>query len=324
MMISIDNGENMSEKKYLVTGGAGFIGSNLVKELSKNADVTVIDDLSTGKLENIQELIDEKKINFIKGSITDVDFLQKEFRNIDYVFHLAAIVSIPKSIIDPVTTHSVNVNGLFNVLIAARDNNVKKVVYSSSCAVYGNPLICPIKENSIKNPLSPYASSKLIGEYYCKIFSEVYKLPTSSLRYFNVYGPNQDPTSEYAAVVPKFIENILENKPIIIYSNGEQTRDFIYVKDVVKANILASKNKEIDVYNVGSGNKTTINELAKIIMKIKGKNIEIKYKDNRPGDILHSYAEMSKIKKLNYKAEYDLKKGLRKTFDWFTKSSSLN
>jgi len=310
---------NMSNKKTLVTGGAGFIGSNLVQELSKESHVTVIDDLSTGHLKNIQNLIDERKVTFIKGSITELDLLQKTFKDIDFVFHLAAIASVPKSIDDPFTANAVNVNGTFNVLLAARDNNVKKIVYSSSCAVYGNPLKCPIKEHAETNPLSPYAASKLIGEYYCQVFSEVYNLPTSSLRYFNIYGPNQDPASEYAAVVPKFIKNVLEDKPIIIYGNGKQTRDFVYVKDVVNANIFASKNNVSGVLNVGSGVKTSIKNLAELIMKINRKRVEIKYTSPRPGDILNSYADMSKIRKMNYKLEYDLEKGLKKTVDCFSK-----
>ncbi|MCG3221081.1 MAG: NAD-dependent epimerase/dehydratase family protein, partial [Candidatus Heimdallarchaeota archaeon] len=193
----------MSNKKILVTGGAGFIGSNLVKELVKKDSVTVIDDLSTGHIYNIQNLIDEQKITFVKGSVTDLDLLQESFKDVDFVFHLAAVSSVPKSIKDPVTTNAVNVNGMLNVLLAARDNNVKKVVYSSSCAVYGNPLKCPIKENTKTNPLSPYAASKLMGEYYCQVFTDAYDLNTVSLRYFNVYGPQQDPKSEYAAVIPK-------------------------------------------------------------------------------------------------------------------------
>jgi len=314
----------MSKKNVLVTGGAGFIGSNLVNELSKDNCVTVIDDLSTGHLKNIQNLIDEQKISFIEGDITDLNFLQKTFRNIDFVFHLAAVSSVPKSIKDPITTNAVNVNGMFNVLLAARDNDVKKVVYSSSCAVYGNPSKCPINENTVTNPLSPYAASKLMGEHYCQLFTEVYELPTVSLRYFNVYGPQQDPGSEYAAVIPKFINLVLENKAIVIYGNGEQTRDFIFVKDVVNANILAAKTNVSGVFNVGSGKKTSIKDLAESIMQIKGKKIEIKYLKPRQGDILHSFADTSKIKKLNDKADYNLEKGLRKTFDWFKKSSSLN
>ena len=309
----------MIDKKILVTGGAGFIGSNLTRELSKENIVTVIDDLSSGHLGNIKYLIDGNKINFIKGSITDIDLLKKSTKDIDYIFHLAAIASIPKSIKDPVTTHKVNVNGLFNVLTSAKDNNVKKVVFSSSCAIYGNPSKCPIDENTEPNPLSPYSTSKLIGEKYCNLFKEVYDLQTVSLRYFNVYGPRQDPLGDYAAVIPKFISLTLEDKPLIIYGTGEQTRDFIFVKDVVKANILLAENKVSGVFNVGSGKKTSIKDLAESILEISNKDLEIKYQHERPGDIIDSYADISKFKKLDFNTEYNLDEGLKETYNWFNK-----
>lgn len=311
--------KNMKGEKIVVTGGAGFIGSNLVKNLSKDNNVTVIDDLSSGNLDNIQDLIDEKKIDFIEGCITDLNLLKKTFKDVIYVFHLAAITSVQKSIKDPNLTQSINVDGLLNVLIASIDNNVKKVVNSSSCAVYGNPTKFPISENTITNPLSPYAKSKLIGEKHCQNFTKNHNLSTVSLRYFNVYGPGQDPNSEYAAVIPKFINLILDDKELIIYGSGEQTRDFVFVEDVVNANIIMAKNNVTGIFNVGSGKATSVNNLAKIIMKINGKKSNTKYEKARPGDILHSYADISKISKLNFKIDYDLELGLRKTNDWFFK-----
>ncbi|RLA92257.1 MAG: GDP-mannose 4,6-dehydratase, partial [Deltaproteobacteria bacterium] len=241
----------MEDMHVVVTGGAGFIGSTLARTLTENGNnVTVVDNLSTGHLRNIQDLIDNKRIKFIRGSITDLGLLKKVFKNVDYVFHEAAIVGISQSIKDPITTSNVNINGTLNVLLAARDNRVRKVVFASSCAVYGNPSSFPIKENTAPDPLTPYALSKLVGEYYCHVFNKIYDLPTVSLRYFNVYGPYQNPNGEYAAVIPKFINQMLNGRPLTIYGDGTQTRDFIYIADVVRANIIAAEKKEATgVYN---------------------------------------------------------------------------
>ena len=308
----------MKSKQVVITGGAGFIGSNLVYALEKDNTIIVIDDLSTGNLNNIKSLIDKKSIKFIKGSITDIDFLQKTFKDIDYVFHQAAIPSVPRSIKDPIKSNYVNVNGTLNVLIAARDNNVKKVVYASSSSAYGDTPKLPKKEDMKPQPLSPYAISKLTGEYYCQIFTEVYNLPTVSLRYFNVYGPNQDPLSEYAAVVPKFIKNTLNDKPPIIFGNGKQTRDFTFVRDAVNANILSAESKETGIFNIAGGKRISIYELSKLIMKIIGKEIEPVYDKTRPGDVLHSLADISKAKnKIGYQPKFSLEKGLEETIKWF-------
>mgnify|MGYP000394964556 CR=1 FL=1 len=238
----------MKNKKVIVTGGAGFIGSHLAEELAESNEVVVIDNLCTGKLENIKHLIDNEKIVFKKGDIRDLVFLRREFEGADYVFHQAALPSVPRSIEDPALTNGVNVNGTLNVLIAAKDCEVKKIVYASSSSIYGDTPILPKKEGMLPNPLSPYAVSKLTGEYYCKAFSVVYGLKTVCLRYFNVYGPRQDPTSQYAAVIPRFITRILDNKPPIIYGDGRQTRDFTYVKDVAIANILAAETNVCLLY----------------------------------------------------------------------------
>jgi len=307
----------MKNKKVIITGGAGFIGSHLAEELAENNEVVVIDNLSTGKLENIKHLID-KKIVFKKGDIRDIDSLENLFEGADYVFHQAAVPSVPRSIKDPVSANEVNVNGTLNVLIAAKNCDVKKVIYASSSSVYGDTPTLPKKEDMLPNPLSPYAVSKLTGEYYCKAFSVVYGLKTVCLRYFNVYGPKQDPTSQYAAVIPRFITRILDNKPPIIYGDGKQTRDFTYVKDVVIANILAAETDAEGVFNIANGKRISINELANEIMDIIGKRLDPIYDKPRPGDIKDSLADISKARmKINYKPKYNLEKGLEVAIKWF-------
>ena len=308
----------MKNKNIIITGGAGFIGTNIARTLADDNNVTVIDDLSTGKIENIQDLINENKIKFIKGSITDLDLLKKSFKNVDYVFHQAALASVPQSFEDPVKTNNINLNGTVNVLIASRDNNVEKVVWASSCAVYGDNTDLPLKETSSTNPLSPYAATKLAGELYANIFSNVYNLPIVSLRYFNVYGPWQNPHGDYAAVIPLFISKILDDQPLIVYGDGKQTRDFIFVEDVVRANIFFAEKAENGVFNIGCGVKTSINEIAKMILKISNKNnAEIIYKEKREGDIKDSFSDISKMKKTGFKPEYSLEAGIRKTYNWF-------
>jgi UDP-glucose 4-epimerase len=310
----------LKNKYVVVTGGAGFIGSNLVQILKKNNKVKVIDNLSTGYLKNIKDLINNNEVEFVKGTITNLNFLQQTFKGIDYVFHLAAIPSVPRSVINPIRSNNTNINGTLNVLVAARNNNVKKVIYSSSSSVYGDTPTLPKKEAMKPCPLSPYAVGKLTGEYYCQVFKEVYNLSTISLRYFNVYGPQQDKLSEYAAVIPKFITLISNNKPPIIFGDGQQTRDFTFVKDAVNANILAAKNKETGVFNIACGKRISVNELAKLIMKITGKKIEPKYKEPRPGDIKHSLADISKAKqKLGYVPKTKMQEGLEETIEWFHK-----
>jgi UDP-glucose 4-epimerase len=308
----------MKNKHLVITGGAGFIGSNLARELAKDNEVTVIDDLSTGLLKNIKDLIKTKKINFIKGNITNEKLLQKTFRDVDYVFHQAAIASVPKSIEDPIKSNDVNINGTLNVLVAARDNNIKKVVFASSCSIYGDSPALPKTEFMIPCPISPYSVNKLVGEYYCNVFTKVYNLKTAALRYFNVYGPRQDPGGDYAAVVPRFINMVLKNKVPIIYGDGEQTRDFIYVDDIVNANIIAAESKETGIFNIAAGKPVSINELTQYITQITGKKIQAVYKKPRQGDIIHSSADISKAKqKLGYEPKFALKKGLEETIKWF-------
>lgn len=308
----------MENKRVVITGGAGFIGSNLVAELAKKNEVIVIDSLSTGKLENIKHLVDSEKIILKEGDIRDFEILKSNFRNIDYVFHQAAMVSVQKSIEDPILTNEVNVNGTLNILLAARDEGAKKVIYASSCAIYGDSPILPKKEDMFPMPLSPYAVSKLIGEYYCQVFTEVYGVPTISLRYFNVYGPRQDANSEYAAVIPKFIKRVLERKSPIIYGDGEQTRDFIFVKDVVNANIRAAEKNATGVFNIASGRKISINKLANLIMEIMKRNPNLFYEKPRLGEIKDSLADISKaMKELNFRPEFSIEEGLKETIGWF-------
>jgi len=310
----------MDAKKVVVTGGAGFIGSNLAEYLSNDNQVVVIDDLSTGHMENIKDLIDDNKIDFIEGSVTDLEILQKTFKNIDYVFHEAAIPSVPRSIKDPVKTSNVSINGTLNVLLAARDCGVKKVVYASSSSVYGDTPTLPKKEEMNPNPLSPYAVSKLAAEYYCCVFTGIFHLPTVALRYFNVYGPRQDPSSEYAAVIPKFINKILNDSPPVVYGDGKQTRDFTFIDDVISANILAAESDATGIFNAAGGKRITINDLAKTIMTLCNKNLEIVYEEVRSGDIKHSLADNSKAKEqFGYIPRFDIKDGLKETIQWFQK-----
>ncbi|NOQ33546.1 MAG: NAD-dependent epimerase/dehydratase family protein [Methanosarcinales archaeon] len=310
--------------KVVITGGCGFIGSNLAHELVDENEVIVIDDLSTGRSENNEDLLNNENYRFVKGSITNLDLLKQIFDGADYVFHQAAIPSVPRSIKDPAKTNEVNISGTLNVLIAAEHNNVKKVVYASSSSVYGDTPVLPKEEGMIPNPLSPYAVSKLTGEYYCRVWSDIYGLKTASLRYFNVYGPKQDPSSEYAAVVPKFITRVLNDEPPIIYGDGEQTRDFTFVKDVVSANILAAKSSGTGIFNIGGGQRISINELAEAILKASGTGTDpgLTYREPRDGDVKHSLADVRRAESIiGYNPAYTLDDGLKETIRWFSNGS---
>ncbi len=308
----------MHGRKVIVTGGAGFIGSNIVRKLANDNNVKVIDNLSTGYLRNIQDLIESNKIEFIEGDITDLDLLLETFKNTEYVFHEAAIPSVPRSIENPINSNNTNVNGTLNVLVAARDNHIEKVVFASSSSVYGDTPTLPKREDMITCPLSPYAVNKIACEYYCMVFTEVYGLSTVSLRYFNVYGQGQDPSSDYAAVIPRFITRVLNNKSPIIFGDGLQTRDFTYIGDVVSANILAVESNVTGSYNIAEGKRISINDLANLIMNECRKDLDIIYKDSRQGDIAHSHADISKAKeKLGFKPMYNLTEGLKETIKWY-------
>jgi len=302
--------------KVVVTGGAGFIGSHLALKLAERGNhVTIVDDLSTGRVENIAALLKTSGAELVRGSVTDLSLLQSVFSGASYVFHLAAIPSVPRSIEDPLGTHQVNVTGTLNVLMAARDSNVKKVVYASSSSVYGDTPTLPKREDMVPSPQSPYAVAKLAGEYYCSVFHQVFGLPTVCLRYFNVYGPRQDPHSPYAAVIPKFITSVLQGKPPIIFGDGGQTRDFTYVEDATEANILAVESDATGIFNIGSGDRVSINELARLVLEILGKDLEPQHLEPRAGDIRHSLADIALAKTFGYTPRHSLSEGVRRTID---------
>jgi|WetSurMetagenome_2_1015567.scaffolds.fasta_scaffold05411_8 nucleoside-diphosphate-sugar epimerase len=305
--------------RYIVTGGAGFIGSHIAEYLSANGhEVIIFDDLFSGKKQNIRHLLDKKNVSFVEGSVTDIHTLKKITDGTDGIFHEAAIASVPRSIKNPLATNEANVLGTLNVLITARDSGVKKVVFASSSSVYGDTPVLPKQEDMKPLPISPYAVSKLTGEYYCRVFSSTYHLPTVCLRYFNVFGPRQDPHSEYAAVIPKFITSILKNQPPVIYGDGKQSRDFTYVQDVVQANIRAMERDVEGVFNIAYGERHTLNELASTIMEITGKQMKPDYEPVRQGDILHSLADITAARSLlGYSPEYTFKSGLQETVSWF-------
>lgn len=301
-------------EKVVVTGGAGFIGSHLAEELAKRGyQVIILDDLSTGRIENIADLLKSEDTEFIGGSITDLALLRELFQGVKYVFHQAALSSVPRSIEDPVATNEVNIKGTLNVLMAARKNKVEKVVYAASSSVYGDALALPQREDMPLNPLSPYALTKLAGEYYCDIFRQIYGLPTVCLRYFNVYGPRQDPHSQYAAVVPAFAERISRNLPPVIFGDGEQSRDFTFIRDVVKANILAAMNNASGAYNIGSGRSVTINQVAKAILDLMHKDLETIHEEPRSGDPRRTVADVSKARGFGYEPEWTFEDGLKET-----------
>ena len=300
--------------KVVVTGGSGFIGSHIVEELlNHDCDVVVIDDLSTGRKENIKPFLG--KVEFLEGSITDLDLLKKLFKGVTYVFHQAAIPSVPRSIDDPVMTHDANVNGMLNVLVAARDNDVDRVVYASSSSVYGDSPKLPKEESMQYNPLSPYAAHKMVKEYYAKLFHTIYDLDTVGLRYFNVFGPRQDPHSPYAGVMPLFITKMQKGEAPTIFGDGETTRDFTYVSNVVHANLAAARAPKAagKVYNVALGERISLNDMCAMLNKLLDTDLQPTYGDFREGDIKHSLADISRAKRdLGYKPEISFEEGLKK------------
>ncbi|MCR5027442.1 MAG: GDP-mannose 4,6-dehydratase [Methanobrevibacter sp.] len=306
----------MKDKKILVTGGLGFIGSHIVDELIEENKVIIIDNKSTGKVENLKYPYHENLL-IIEKDLNDVD-LEELLNGIDYIFHLAAMANVPLSIDDPIKCNEVNVDATVKLLIAAKNNNVKKIVFSSSCAVYGNNTNMPLKETELVCPTSPYGASKAICEIYLKTFYESYGLNYNALRYFNVFGPKQDKNSQYAAVIPNFISELLEGGQPEIYGDGEQTRDFVFVKDIVKANIAAAESDYNGIVNVASGEKITINELYEIITNTLGYDVEAKYLPERKGDIKHSLADVSNMKQINYEIDFkDFESQLKETINWF-------
>lgn len=313
----------MRGKKIVITGGAGFIGSNIARKLAKDNQITILDNFTTGRRKNIDDLV-ANGVSLIKDDIRNISALKRIFKGADYVFHQAAIASVPLSIQDPVLANEVNLTGTLNVLVAARDNNVGGVVFASSCAVYGDDPTPKKVETIIPKPLSPYAVTKVIGEHYCRVFHEIYGLSAVSLRYFNVYGPYQDPKSDYAAAIPKFIERFQHGKPPTIYGDGRQTRDFVFVEDVVAANILAAEKKNIDgqIINIASGKDTTINAIVTKLIKLFKSGVKPVYEEERKGEIKYSLADITKAGKLlGYAPKFNLESGLKKTVEYFNAAS---
>lgn len=305
----------MKNKKVAVTGGLGFIGSHLVEELCRDNQVLIIDNEFSGHVENIEHLPLDS-ISLDMGDINQVDLIAL-FEDVDYVFHHAAMASVPLSVENPLKCNEVNVTGTLKVLDAARRTGVEKVILASTSAVYGDNTNLPLSENEPLNPKSPYAASKAAGELYCQVFSEVYGLPTVALRYFNVFGPRQDPNSQYAAVIPKFIESLLIGKQTVIYGDGEQTRDFIYVKEVVEANIKSAESDTTGVFNIASGQRLKINDLFEIISSILGGDLKPIHADTRPGEVKHSMADISHAKSLGFIPKSNFKENLKDTVDYF-------
>ena len=304
--------------KYLVTGGAGFIGSNLAQRLLElGHHVRILDNLSTGRKDNLAEIAGD--VEFIEGDIRNVATVEKAVRGMDYVFHQAALPSVPRSVADPVTSNEVNIVGTLNLLEAARRAGVRRFVMASSSSVYGESEELPKHEGMIPSPLSPYAISKLTNEHYCRVYWQLYKLRTVCLRYFNVFGPNQDPGSEYAAVVPRFITRLQTGKAPIVYGDGEQSRDFTYVDNAVAANLLAAENDAMvgEVFNCACGSQYTLNQLLDKLRKILGVDLPAQYDPPRQGDIRNSFAAIDKLMRHGYRPTVDFEEGLRRTVDYF-------
>lgn len=304
---------------FAVTGGAGFIGSNIVRRLIEQGhEARVVDDLATGHRGNLDGLSDGLTLH--EGSILDAALLKDAFTGADYVLHQAALASVPRSVNDPAATNAANVEGTLNVLLAARDAGVRRVVYASSSSVYGDTPVLPKQEDMVPNPQSPYAVSKLAGEHYCRAFTRVYNLETVSLRYFNVYGPRQDPQSQYAAVVPIFIRRLMAGEPVTVFGDGEQSRDFTFVEDVVAANIQAAQAPGAAgaVVNLGCGERHTLNKLIALLQELTGRHTPPEYTDPRAGDVKHSQADISRARELiGYDPQVSFEDGVQRTFEWY-------
>ena len=307
----------------LVTGGAGFIGSHIAAALSAaGARVRVIDDLSTGYQENLDEI--GGQVDFVKGSLADESVLRRALEGVELVFHEAAIPSVPRSVEDPRKTHIASVDSTFSLLLAAKERGVKRLIYAASSSAYGDKPILPKVEEMLPEPLSPYAVAKLVGEYYAQVFTRVYGLETLSLRYFNVFGPRQDPSSQYSGVISRFISDLLSNRQPVIYGDGEQSRDFTYIENVVDANLKAAETtKGIgQIINVANGKRITLNELFQELKELTGKtDAEVDYQETRPGDVKHSLADITRAREfLGFEPKIELRAGLQLTMEWWKKS----
>ncbi len=308
--------------RYLVTGGAGFIGSNTVEELVRRGhSVMVLDDLSTGKEENLSSVAG--RMELLRGSIADLETVRAACRGVDYVLHLAARTSVPRSVKEPLETNSVNVDGTLNVLVAARDARVRRVVFAASSSAYGETTILPKVETMTPSPISPYGVSKFVGEAYAQVFGRVYGLQNVSLRYFNVFGPRQDPDSPYSGVLSRFITALQNGAQPVVFGDGEQSRDFTYVENVVEANLLACEAPKASglVFNIGVGGRFTLNRTLQLLEKFAGKPAQPRYDPPRDGDILHSQADISLARKLlDYNPRVGFEEGLRRTWEWYRAS----
>ena len=307
----------------LVTGGAGFIGSHIAAGLLESgAKVRIIDNLSTGYLRNVEEVGGD--VDFVEGSVADEKAIRRALEDVELVFHEAAIPSVPRSVESPVETHEASVNATFAILLAARDRGVRRVIYAASSSAYGNQPELPKREDMMPAPLSPYAVAKLVGEYYCKVFTHVYGLETVSLRYFNVFGPRQDPSSQYSGVISRFMSALLGGSQPVIYGDGEQSRDFTYVSNVVEANLLAAESTRAvgSVMNIANGERVSLNQLLEIMKSVTGNaDVKAQYLPERAGDVRDSLADLTQARELlGYEPQIDLKEGLRLTLDWWKKS----
>jgi nucleoside-diphosphate-sugar epimerase len=307
----------------LVTGGAGFIGSHVAASLTESgARVRVIDDLSTGHRENLEEIGGE--IDFVEASLADEAAVRRVLEDVEVVFHQAAIPSVPRSVNDPRATHTACVDATFSLLLGARDAGVRRVVYAASSSAYGDQPTLPKVEDMRPDPLSPYAVAKLVGEYYCQVFTRVYNLETVAMRYFNVFGPRQDPTSQYSGVISRFIAALLSSQQPVIFGDGEQSRDFTYIANVVRANLNAAETTTGigQVINVANGERTTLNELLEILRRLTGRtDAQAEYRETRAGDVKHSLADNTRAKEmLDYKTLVGLEEGLQLTIDWWKQS----
>jgi len=306
-------------ERFLVTGGAGFIGSNICRDLvSQGCFVRVVDNLLTGRKSNLADIMDD--IEFIEADMGDEEVARAAMKDIDVVLHQGALPSVPRSVDDPAATHQHCIDATFTLLLAARHAGIKRFVFASSSAAYGDTPTLPKVETMPPMPLSPYAVGKLTGEYYCSVFSGVFGLETISLRYFNVFGPYQDPTSQYAAAIPAFVTAILKDTPPTIFGDGQQSRDFTYIDNVVDANLLAARAKKTkgEVINIACGEAVTVNAIVEMINELLGKDIKPIYTDPRPGDVKHSLADISFAEKLiGFKPQVSFRHGLQKAIDWY-------
>lgn len=314
------------EMRYLVTGGAGFIGSNIVDELvRRNHEVVVLDDLSAGSESNLSSV--RNKIDLRIASVVDLASVRSAIKGVDYVVHLAARTSVPRSVKDPIDTNLVNIDGTLNVLVGARDAKVRRFVYAASSAAYGETPLLPKTESMHPQPVSPYGVTKYVGELYAQAFGRTYGLENVSIRYFNVFGPRQDPTSQYSGVLSRFMLAVIQNQPPVIFGDGEQSRDFTYVANIVDETLRACEAKEVSdrVFNGGTGSRITLNQVIKLLEKIAGRKIQPRYDSPRTGDIRDSQADISQAEKfLGYRPVVNFEEGLRRTWDWYLRSYAEN